>query len=60
LRLAGERHAAALVKFLQAEPSKNQGKKPWFSLDLLGFIRRNPGFSMGYGDSKRKNSVGLK
>jgi hypothetical protein len=35
-------------KFIQAKPNKTKQK----SLDLLGFLWSNRGFSMGYGESK--------
>jgi hypothetical protein len=36
------------AKLVQAKPNKSKQKR----LDLFGFIRPNPNFSMGYGDSK--------
>jgi len=42
----GRRRCA--TKLIQAEPSKSKQKR----LDLLGFIRPNRDFSMGYSDSK--------
>jgi hypothetical protein len=39
-------------KFRQANP--NQTKQ--MGLDRLGFIRANPGFSIGYGESKSEKS----
>jgi hypothetical protein len=39
---------SSAAKQIQAKPNKSKQKR----LDLLGFIRPNPDFSMGYGDSK--------
>jgi hypothetical protein len=36
---------------MQGNPRKSKEK----SLDFLGFLWRNQGFSMGYGESKQKN-----
>jgi hypothetical protein len=58
MRSARDRGFGSAAKSFQARPSKtkqNQAKPSKTKqncLDLLGFIRPNRDFSMGYGDSK--------
>jgi hypothetical protein len=48
--------------FLASKSKKNQinpNKNPWIPLDLLGFIRPNRDFSMGYSGKNKKNLASI-
>jgi hypothetical protein len=48
-------YCANSSKSVQAEPSQTGPNPRKKALDLLGFIRQNQAFSMGYRKSKYKN-----